>query len=141
MCCDGRVTAEQLAEALDLDVYEIGICQACLSFVSFPLDAGDEREVVRAVREFAPILWEEGLALPLQAALERARRRDVAGAADAIADVARNGPMAPIVSAVIRTLASDPHAGRARRSSVKVSCARPRRSSNCPRQIDRRPSV
>jgi hypothetical protein len=107
MCCDGRVTAEQLAEALDLDVYEIGICQACLSFVSFPLDAGDEREVVRAVREFAPILWEEGLALPLQAALERARRRDVAGAADAIADVARNGPMAPIVSAVIRTLASD----------------------------------
>jgi len=60
------VTAEQLAAALDLDVYEVGICHACLCFVSFPLDAGDEREVARAVREFAPILWEDGLALPLR---------------------------------------------------------------------------
>jgi hypothetical protein len=101
------VTAEQLAAALDLDVYEVGICHACLCFVSFPLDAGDEREVARAVREFAPILWEDGLALPLQAALERARRHGVAGAAAAIADVERSGPRAPIVSAVIRTLAAD----------------------------------
>ena len=102
-----RMTAEQLAAELDLDVYEIGICHACLSFVSFPLDDGDEREVARAVHEFAPILWEEGLGLPLQAALERARRRGVAGAAAAIADVARNGPRAPIVSAVICRLAAD----------------------------------
>ena len=101
------MNAEQLAAALDLDVFEVGICHACLSFVSFPLDDGDEREVARAVREFAPILWDEGLALPLQAALDRARRRGLAGAEAAIADVERGGPCAPIVSAVVRRLAAD----------------------------------
>lgn len=101
------MTAEQLAAALGLDVYEVGICHACLSFVSFPLDDGDEREVARAVRRFAPILWEEGLALPLQAALEQARRRGVVGAAAAIADVERQGPRAPIVAAIVRRLAAD----------------------------------
>jgi len=88
-CCDIRVTADQLAAALDLDVYEVGICHACLSFVSFPLDDGDERETARAIRRFAPILWEEGLALLLQASLERSRRRRVAAAEAAIADIER----------------------------------------------------
>ena len=101
------MTVQQLAAALDLDVFELGICHACLSFVAFPLDDGDEREVARAVREFAPILWEEGLALPLQDALERARRRGVPGAEAAIADVWRCGPRAPIVADVIRGLAAD----------------------------------
>ena len=106
-CSDTCVSIERLAAALDLDVFEIGICLPCLSFVSFPLDNGDEREVFRSIREFAPILWEEGLALPLQAALERARRDGVEGAEAAIVDVERNGPRASIVSAVIRTLAAE----------------------------------
>lgn len=73
------MTVTQLAAALDLDVYDAGICLPCLSFVSFPLDAGDEQETARAVSEFAPILWEEGLEPPLRAALERAKRRKLPG--------------------------------------------------------------
>jgi hypothetical protein len=98
---------KQLAAALDLDVYEVGICHACLSFVSFPLDLGDEREAARAVRTFTPILWREGLALPLQAALERTRRRGVKGAEEAVDDVERRGAQAPIVAAVVRRLAAE----------------------------------
>ncbi len=96
---------ERLAAAIDLDVYEVGICHACLSFVSFPLDVGDEQETARAVRTFTPILWREGLALPLQAALERARRRGLEGAEEAADDVERRGAQAPIVAAVVRRLA------------------------------------
>lgn len=101
------MSLQQLAAELDLDVYEVGICHACLSFVALPLDAGDEREVARAVREFGPILWDEGLAEPLRAALDRARRRGVAGAERASADVEAFGAQAAIVGAVIRQLAAD----------------------------------
>jgi hypothetical protein len=94
------MSLQKLAAELDLDVYEVGICHACLSFVSFPLDDGDERRVARALRKFGPILWEEGLAEPLQAALER-------GAERAIADVEASGAQAAIVTAVIRQLAAD----------------------------------
>jgi hypothetical protein len=96
-----------LAGALDLDVHGVGICHACLSFVSFPLDLGDEAEVRRAIRHFAPILWEEGLALPVQAALQRALRAGAPGAAEAIADVEARRFRADIVKAVIRRLAAD----------------------------------
>jgi hypothetical protein len=130
------MTAEQLAAALDLDVFEVGICHACLSFVSLPLDAGDEREAARALRAFTPILWEEGLALPLQAALERARRRGVPGAAAAIVDVERCGPGAPIVSAVVRALAAD-LTRRTREVLERQGIARPRATVlELPRQID-----
>lgn len=104
------VDAEQLSELarrLDLDVNAVGICHACLSFVSFPLDLGDEAEVRRALRHFAPILWSEGLALPVQVALERARRDAVPGADEAIADVRARGPRAAIVRPLIRRLAAD----------------------------------
>jgi hypothetical protein len=45
------MTVAQLAEALELDVYDVGICLLCLSFVAFPLDAGDEQETARGVVE------------------------------------------------------------------------------------------
>jgi len=101
------MTAQQLVAELDLDVYEVSICHACLGFVAFPLDAGDERKTAGAVRRFGPILWEEGLAEPLRAALERAGRRGVAGAERAIADIETFGGQAPIVGAVVRQLAAD----------------------------------
>jgi hypothetical protein len=101
------MSSERLAAELDLDVDEVGICHACLSFVAFPLDTGDERETERALRAFVPILWDEGLALPLQVALERGRRRGLAGVNAAIADVERVGSQAPIVRAVVRRLARD----------------------------------
>jgi hypothetical protein len=82
-----RARIEQVVAALDLELDELAICEACLSFVTFPLDRGDEREVALATTQVTPDLWAEGLALPLQAALERARRRGVAHAAGVVTEV------------------------------------------------------
>ena len=105
-----RITTEQadgLARALDLDVYEIGICHACLSFVSFALDRGDEREIRGTTTRIARDLWGEGLALPVRAALERARQRGVPYAGEAIAEVERDGPRSRVVKAIVRSLAAE----------------------------------
>jgi hypothetical protein len=98
--------ATGLAARLDLDVDAIGICHACLSFVSMALDSGDERDVRGQVNYFAPVLWEEGLALAVQAALERARRRGDVDAESAIADVERRGGRSIVVKAIVRVLAA-----------------------------------
>jgi hypothetical protein len=97
---------DDLADALEVNLNDVGVCQACLTFVSLPLDLGREQEAAGAARRLAPDFWAEGLALPVQAALERARKRGVPGAAEAIADVEQRGPRARIVAAVIRRLAA-----------------------------------
>jgi hypothetical protein len=99
--------ADRLAARLDLDVDEIGICHACLSFVSFAIDDGDEREVRRWTSRMAPDLWEEGLEQPVRQALEAARGRGVPGAAAALMDVRRAGPRSGVVKAIVRRLAAD----------------------------------
>jgi hypothetical protein len=102
-----RRAAQALALELDLDVDELRICHACLSFVSFPLAAGDEREVKRAIDYFGPVLWEEGLEAPVRAELEGARERGVPGAEDAIFEVDRVGGGSRVVAAIVRRLAAD----------------------------------
>ncbi len=69
------------AAALELDVDDIGICHACLSFVSFAIDSGDSHNVACSITQIAPELWAEGLAEPVRMALRRARERGVANAA------------------------------------------------------------
>ena len=107
MARNPREEAAELARALDLDVYEVGICHACLSFVSFAIDKGYEPAIRGATIQWSRILWDEGLALPVQAALERARRRGVPRAEEAIADVARAGPNSRYVRAIVRHLAGE----------------------------------
>lgn len=111
-----RKQADELARALELDLAELEVCYACLSFVAFPLDRGREDEAARESRRIAPDLWDEGLALPLQAALEQARTRGVPKAAEAADEVGLRGPRARIVAAVIRQLATQlvaqMHAGK-----------------------------
>ena len=99
--------ASAFAARLDLDVSSLGICHACLSFVSMALDSGDERAVRRELNRVAPDLWEEGLALPVRAALERARKRGDPDAETAIAHVERAGARSPVVKAIVRRLAED----------------------------------
>jgi hypothetical protein len=99
--------ADVLAAALDLDVDDIAICHACLSFVTLALDSGDDRKVASSITRFAPDLWAEGLALPVRLALERARKRGVANAEEAIAAVERRGPRSQVVRVIIRRLAAD----------------------------------
>lgn len=99
--------ATALAARLDLDLDAIGICFACLSIVSVAVDSGDERAVRREVAQMAPDLWEEGLALPVLAALERARRAGDDDARVAIADIERLSAGSAVVKAIVRRLAQE----------------------------------
>jgi hypothetical protein len=99
--------AADLAAELDLDVDDIAICHACLSFVSFALDSGDDHEVACSITRVAPDLWAEGLAQPVRLALERARKRGVVNAQEAIAAVDRNGARSQVVRAIVRRLAAE----------------------------------
>jgi hypothetical protein len=99
--------ATALACRLDLDLDEVGICFACLFTVSMALDSGDEEVVGRALDFFTSLLWEEGLALPTLAALERARRAGDDEARAAIVEVERLGADAPVVRAIVRRLAQE----------------------------------
>jgi hypothetical protein len=100
------VNAERLAAALDLDVQDMGICLACLSFVSMAIDAGDEREVALWTRRMTPDLWAEGLELPVRLALARAGAAGVPEAAEGLADVETRGARSLVVRAIVRRLAA-----------------------------------
>ncbi len=99
--------ASALAAALELDVDDLAICHACLSFVSFAIDSGDEKNVAGSITRMAPDLWAEGLAQPVRLALRRAQEHGVDHAAEAIAAVDKSGPRSQVVRAIVRRLASD----------------------------------
>ena len=96
-----------LAAALDLDVDDIAICHACLSFVSFAIDSGDDHKVACSITQIAPDLWAEGLAQPVRTALGLARERGVANAEEGIAAVDKSGARSQVARAIIRRLATD----------------------------------
>lgn len=94
-----------LVDQLELDVMTSGVCLACLTFVAFPLDSGDERQARREARKLTPILWDEGLELTVLVALEAAKRDGINGACEAIEAVQQLGPRAPVVEAIVWRLA------------------------------------
>lgn len=99
--------ADALAAELDLDVDDLAICHACLSFVSFAIESGDDHKVTCSIRQIAPDLWAEGLAEPVGMALRRARERGVANAGEAIRSVEEKGPRSYVVRAIVRRLAAE----------------------------------
>ena len=82
---------------LDLDVDRLGICQACLSFVSMSLD--DPKEARHWTYEMTPFIWEEGLREP---ALEAVR---TLGDAEALADLEAKGGRSKTARAIVMHLA------------------------------------
>lgn len=96
--------AAAVAAAFDVPL-DCGICLACLSFVGFAVDGGDERDVAREVRRMTPDLWEEGLAAPALAEAARAVRAGVPDAQLALADLERRGGRSPVARALVRRLA------------------------------------
>jgi hypothetical protein len=102
-----RAAADALAAQLDLDVDDLAICHACLSFVSFAIDSDDDREVTLWTRRIAPDLWNEGLEQPVRMALRRARERGVAGADEAIRLVDEKGARSSVVHAIVRRLGAE----------------------------------
>lgn len=99
------ISADALAELLDLDVHDTPICLACLSDVVFTLDTNDARKINGAITRVAPDLWAEGLEQPVRLALRRVLRDGVVDAEPALGDVDANGPRSRIVRAVILRLA------------------------------------
>ena len=99
------VRALAFAARLELDPWAAGICLACLSFVVFPLDNGDEREAMTWLRRMTPDLWAEGLAEYALAAVQRARDDGIRDAEEALADLARNGHQSAVARALVLRLA------------------------------------
>jgi hypothetical protein len=99
--------AKGIASQLDLDLDDIPICLACLSFVSMAIDGGDERDVRGQLNRITPDLWAEGLAQPPRLALGRARERGLAGAEAALADVEKRGGRSLTAQAIVYRLAAD----------------------------------
>lgn len=113
------------AAQLDLDVSRTPICYACLSFVSFPLDEGDEREARSWARRMTPFIWEEGLAEPALAAVRKARAAGVPRAAACLADLEERGGRSVVARAIVLRLAAD-LAARTRTELRLAATARPR---------------
>lgn len=94
--------AAALAERLEIPFD--GICLACLSFVSSAVHTGDERDVRVWVRRMTPDLWRDGLD---EVALRHvgAAAADDADAAEALADLERDGPRSATARAIVLELA------------------------------------
>jgi hypothetical protein len=101
------VNADAFARELELRLDDVPICLACLSFVAFAIDSGDELEIKRWTREMTPDLWDEGLALPAEVAVKRARRCGAPGAPDAVADLERHGSRSATARAIVRLLGEE----------------------------------
>jgi hypothetical protein len=105
----------ELVDRLELDVMTAGICLACLTFVAFPLDSGDERDARHEAQKLTPDLWHEGLELAVLVALETAKRDGVDGAGEAIEDVQRYSHRSAVVAAIVwrfaEQLVDDMHRG------------------------------
>jgi hypothetical protein len=91
---------------LDLDL-DVGICHACLSFVSMALDKGDPAEIARELRRMTPDLWHDGLAEPALAAVRRARDAGLPDTEGALADLERHGGRSPVARSIVRRLADE----------------------------------
>jgi hypothetical protein len=81
--------ADAVAQELDVGL-DVGICHACLCFVTFALD-DSPAALSGQVRRMTPILWAEGLEAPALAAARRACERGVRDAHVALADLEQNG--------------------------------------------------
>ena len=102
-----RQSADQVVAAIDVERARRAACPVCLFGIARELEAGDEKKIEKALRFFVPLLWDEGLAEPLKAALERAGLAGVPHAGAAIADLKARGPASLVAEALVRRLASE----------------------------------
>jgi hypothetical protein len=100
-------TPKRIASQLDLDLDDIRICLACLSFVSLAIDGGDERDIRGQLARMTPDLWAEGLALPARLALKQACEMGILDAERALADVEQRGGRSLTAQAIVYRLAAD----------------------------------
>ena len=118
-------TTRAAALVAELDLSLAGVCLACLSFVSFAVEDGDEREVGRQVRAMTPDLWADGLDVQALAAVRAACGRGVRDGPEALAELEAHGARSAVARAIVLRLAEQ----LATRSSTELrleDIARPR---------------
>lgn len=107
--CHGHMaslsTTRVRAFVAQLDLSLAGVCLACLSFVSFAVDDGDERDIVRQVRVMAPYLWEDGLDVQALAAVRAACEHGIRDGPLCLADLESRGAGSPVAREIVRRLA------------------------------------
>jgi hypothetical protein len=107
--CHGRMPSLSTARArvfvAQLDLSLAGVCLACLSFVSFAVDDGDERDIARQVRVMTPHLWEDGLDIQAFAAVRAACQRGVRDGPLCLADLESRGARSPVAREIVLRLA------------------------------------
>ena len=118
-----KVRAQAFAAQLELSL--VGVCLACLSFVSFAIDAGDEREISRQLRVMTPALWADGLDVQALAMARAACGRGIRDGPEALAELASLGPHSVIAREIVRRLAFE-LVNRTRTAMQLEARARPR---------------
>lgn len=124
-------TTRAAALVAELDLSLAGVCLACLSFVSFAVEDGDERDIGRQVRAMTPDLWEDGLDVQALAAVRTACARGVRDGPAALAELESQGPRSAVARAIVRRLAEE-LANRARTEQRLGNAARGRLTRSPP---------
>jgi hypothetical protein len=99
--------ADALAAGLEVGLHSPGVCPACISFVAYEIERGNERRVAGQITSFAPLLWDEGLGEVVRAELGRRSGRGDDSVAEALEELAVRRHRSTIFRAVVRRLAAE----------------------------------
>jgi hypothetical protein len=99
--------AAALAAELRVGLHSPGVCPACISFVAYEIDRGNERRVAGQITSFAPLLWDEGLGSVVRAELTRRSGGGDAAVAEALEELAARRHRSAIFRAVVGRLAAE----------------------------------
>ena len=100
-----KAKADAIVDRIEVQLDGSGVCLACLTFVAFPLDEGDEKKAASSTRRMTPDLWFDGLEEYALNVVRSARDRGVAGADVALADLEQRGGQSAVARAIVRKLA------------------------------------
>jgi hypothetical protein len=99
--------AAAVAADLQVGLRSPGVCPACISFVAYEIERGNERRVAGQITSFAPLLWDEGLGDVVCAELRRQSGTGNDAAAEALEELAVRRHRSAIFRAVVRRLAAE----------------------------------
>jgi hypothetical protein len=99
--------AAALAAELQVGLHSPGVCPACISFVAYEVERGNERRGAGQITSFAPLLWDEGLGEVVRAELGRQSGRGDDAATEALEELAPRRHRSTIFRAVVRRLAAE----------------------------------
>jgi hypothetical protein len=99
--------AAAVAAELEVGLHSPGVCPACISFVAYEIERGNERRVAGQITSFAPLLWDEGLGDVVRAELGRQSGAGNDAVAEALEELVVKRHRSAIFRAVVRRLAAE----------------------------------